>query len=324
MQRPASQISLIIPVFRDADVVLECLRSLTSDPAAEGLDVIVVDDASGDDTADRIREARLPGVRLIQRTVNGGFARACGEGWRNRDKDRPFIGVLNADTVVEDGWLKRCLDVLVADPLRGCVVPSVVCWDQPDVLDSAGQSYAICGWGFRRGHRQKASDYSDMTDVFGPTGCAMLARADVIEACGGLFREDFECYYEDTELGFRLQKNGYRCTYVPDAIVRHRISLTYDKIPARRAYFVSRNSTMLFWTAIPVRTWWKAIPQRCLLSLLLAIKSIRHGCLIPFLRGRLEAWPMIFRGPSLRTSRVERTFTAGWLAETRRQATRKS
>ena len=254
MERPSSQISLIIPVFRDADVVLECLQSLASDPTAEDLDIVVVDDASGDDTADRIAEARVPGVRLIRRQVNGGFARACGEGWRNRDMNRPFVGVLNADTVVEHGWLKKCLDVLIADSARGCVVPSVVRWDSPDTLDSAGQSYAACGWGFRRGHQQAASVYTQIQDVFGPTGCAMLASAEAIEACGGLFREDLECYYEDTELGFRLHKNGYRCTHVPDARVRHRISLTYDKIPARRAYFVSRNSTMLFWTAVPLET----------------------------------------------------------------------
>ena len=320
MQRPASEISLIIPVFRDADVVLQCLQSVLSDPMAEGLDVIVVDDASGDDTPDRIQEARLPGVRLIRRKINGGFARACCEGWRNRDENRTYVGVLNADTVVEPGWLKRCREVLDADPLRGCVVPSVICWDQPDLLDSAGQSYASCGWGFRRDHLEPATRYSKIEDTFGPTGCAMLARADVIEQCGGLFREDLECYYEDTELGFRLHKHGYRCTHVPDARVRHRISLTYNKIPARRAYFVSRNSTLLFWTGVPLRRWWSAVPQRCVLTAMLAIQAVRHGCLLPFVRGRLEAWPKILRSPSLRRSDASRNFSRGWLKEARRQS----
>ncbi|MEE2906867.1 MAG: glycosyltransferase family 2 protein [Planctomycetota bacterium] len=318
MERPGIHISLIIPVFRDADVVLECLRSLTSDPDAADLDVVVVDDASGDDTPDRIAEARLPGVRLIKRSVNGGFARACSEGWRNRDPQRAIVGVLNADTVVEPGWLLACWNVLMADPGRGCVVPSVVRWDDPERLDSAGQSYATCGWGFRRGHDQPASTYDQVQDVFGPTGCAMLARADAIEACGGLFREEFECYYEDTELGFRLHRGGFRCTHVPAARVRHRISLTYDRIPRRRAYFVSRNSTVLFWTAVPVRRWWSAVPQRCCLSAMLAIKAIRQRCLMAFLRGRLEAWPMIVRGPSLRRSRAAQTFSRGWLKEVRR------
>ena len=53
MERPGAQVSLIIPVFRDADIVLECLASITDDPGCDGIDIVVVDDASGDDTPDR-------------------------------------------------------------------------------------------------------------------------------------------------------------------------------------------------------------------------------------------------------------------------------
>ena len=315
MERPGSRISLIVPVFRDADVVLECLRSILADPDAKGLDLIVVDDASGDDTPDRISEAHLAGVRVIRRDHNGGFARACAEGWRNRDASREVIGVLNADTVVEPGWLSACLEQLLGDLQCGCVVPSVVRHDDPERLDSAGQLYTVPGWAGRRGHGRLAADYASTESVFGPTGCAMLARADVIENCGGLFREDFECYYEDTELGFRLQQSGFKCLHVPGARVQHRISQAYDRIPRRRAYFVSRNSTVLFWTAVPVRRWWSAIPQRCLLTTLLAARALRMRCLIPFIRGRLEAWPLIFKGPSLRRSGA--TLSKGWLSEAR-------
>ena len=316
MERPGSRISLIVPVFRDADVVLACLRSILADPDAEGLDLIVVDDASGDDTPDRIVEAHLPGVRVIRRERNGGFARACGEGWRQRDPSREAVGVLNADTLVEPGWLSACLATLLSDPECGCVVPSVVQQDDPEQLDSAGQIYTVPGWAGRRGHGRPATEYASTEAVFGPTGCAMLARAEVIENCGGLFREDFECYYEDTELGFRLQQSGFKCLHVPGARVQHRISQAYDRIPRRRAYFVSRNSTVLFWTAVPVRRWWSAIPQRCLLTTLLAIQALRKRCLIPFIRGRLEAWPLIFKGPSLRGSGA--ALSRGWLSEARR------
>ncbi|MBG84576.1 MAG: hypothetical protein CMJ40_08525 [Phycisphaerae bacterium] len=318
MERPGAQVSLIIPVFRDADMVLECLASITDDPGCDGIDIVVVDDASGDDTPDRIESAGLPGVRLIRRAVNGGFARACSEGWRNRDVNRTIVGVLNADTVVEPGWLKPCLDVLLSDGGCGCVVPSIVDYHTPSVLDSAGQSYAACGWGFRRGHQQHTEDLDNREQIFGPTGCAMLARADVIEECGGLFREDLECYYEDTELAFRLHRFGHETWHVPESRIRHRVSAAYDKIPRRRAYFVSRNSTLLFWTAVPVRLWWSAIPQRSLLSLLLMMKALRQKCLIPFIRGRLEAWPMIVRSGSLRSRAASSLFTRNWLGQKNR------
>tara|TARA_B100001059_G_scaffold113776_2_gene113947 strand:+ start:2374 stop:4221 length:1848 start_codon:yes stop_codon:yes gene_type:complete len=315
MERPGTQVTLIIPVFRDADMVIECLTSITDDPDCDGLDIIVVDDASGDDTPDRIESAAMTGVRMIRREHNGGFARACAEGWRNRDVNRPIIGVLNADTVVEEGWLKTCVDVLLKNPDCGCVVPSVVDYHTSSILDSAGQSYASCGWGYRRGHQQQTDSLDSVEEIFGPTGCAMFAKVDVIEECGGLFREELECYYEDTELSFRLHRAGYGTLHVPDARVRHRVSAAYDRIPRRRAYFVSRNSTLLFWTAVPVRMWWSAIPQRCLLTLMLMVKSARQKCLIPFVRGRIEAWPMILRSRSLRSKSAARLFSRNWLSQ---------
>ena len=315
MERPGAQVTLIIPVFRDADMTLECLNSIANDPGCEGLEILVVDDASGDDTPDRIESAAIPGVRIIRRERNGGFARACEDGWRHRDVRRPIIGVLNADTVVEEGWLKACVEVLLKETACGCVVPSVVDYYTPSILDSAGQSYAACGWGYRRGHQQQTDSLDAVEEIFGPTGCAMLAKADVIQQCGGLFREDLECYYEDTELSFRLHRAGFQTLHVPAARIRHRVSAAYDRIPRRRAYFVSRNSTLLFWTAVPIRMWWSAIPQRCLLSLMLMAKAIRQRCLVPFVRGRLEAWPMILRSRSLRSKSATRLFSRNWISQ---------
>ena len=51
MERPGAQVTLIIPVFRDADMTLECLNSIANDPGCEGLEILVVDDASGDGDA---------------------------------------------------------------------------------------------------------------------------------------------------------------------------------------------------------------------------------------------------------------------------------
>ena len=318
MERPGEQVSLIIPVFRDADIVLACLTSIVEDPGCHGMDIIVVDDASGDDTPDRIEAAGFPGVRVVRRDSNGGFARACCDGWSRRDANRPIIGVLNADTLCDAGWLKPCLDELDRNEQTGCVVPSILDNNDPSVLDSAGQSYTSFGWGHRRANRLPAEELKEVSEVFGPTGCCLMAKVKVIEACGGLFREDLECYYEDTELSFRLHVGGYRTLHVPESRIRHRISTAYDSIPRRRAYFVSRNSTLLFWTAVPRSLWWSAIPQRAILGILLLVKSMREGCLVPFMRGRLEAWPMILKSTSLRSKSARRLFSKHGFSEIRR------
>ena len=91
--------------------------------------------------------------------------------------------------------------------------------DNPRVLDGAGDNYHVSGLVWRRGHGNTAQgEMNAPREVFAPCAAAALYRRSALIDVGG-FDEDFFCYVEDVDLGFRLRLAGHRCLYVPQAVV---------------------------------------------------------------------------------------------------------
>jgi GT2 family glycosyltransferase len=96
------------------------------------------------------------------------------------------------------------------------------------------------GGAFKRGHGAPASAYLEQQEVFAACGAAFLIRRDVFELAGG-FDEDFFLSHEDVDLSYRVRLLGYRCVYVPDAVVRHAGSATLGRTSAMSVFYGQRN-----------------------------------------------------------------------------------
>lgn len=283
----APHLSIIIPVYREADLALECLTSVHRSCDAERAEIIVVDDHSNDGTPDLI-ERRFPSVKLIRREVNGGFAAACNSGFAAADPDSPFVALLNSDTVVESGWASTAIRALEGDTSLGAVAPRVMQLDMPSVIDSAGLVYTLSGWAYRRGHgREYGPPFDQPSLVFGATGCATVFRRTALE--GRLFREELGCYYEDVELALRLRRDGWKCLYLPESVVRHKGSATYSKRSATKAFHVSRNLEILFWEHLSRHDWRRAIPAHYGMTAAHALVHLARGQIVPFIKGKIAA-----------------------------------
>jgi GT2 family glycosyltransferase len=283
----AERISIVIPAYRATAALRACLRSLCrqADPATT--QVIVVDDASSDGTAEMV-EGDFPEVELVRRRTNGGFARAVNTGMDRVSPESRFIAVLNSDTAVEPGWLEPALEAMRRDPSIGAVAPRIVRHDEPAVIDSAGMGYTIAGWAYRRGHgRRFGPPFDEAAPVLGPTGTAAVFRREALRDQPSLYRGDLAGYYEDTELALRLQLAGWGCLYVPDSVVRHRVSRSYGRAPARKTYHVSCNLEMVFWEYMPGRLLWRAVWDHLLFTALHATSKILRGQGAAFLKGKI-------------------------------------
>ena len=279
------------------------MRSCGDLAAAE---VLVVDDFSDDGTAEMV-ERDFPEVTLVRRTTNGGFARAVNTGMTRVPVASRFVALLNSDTIVQDGWLQAGIDAMERDESVGAVAPRIVLHEDPTTIDSAGQGYTIAGWAYRRGHGSRfGPPFDETTAVFGTTGCAAVFRRSALDEQPSVFRDDFTCYYEDTDLAFRLQRAGWRCLYVPDSVVRHKVSRSYDKRPGQRAYHVSRNLEIVFWEHMPGRVLWRAVWDHVLFSLLHATRTALQGHPLAHARGKLA-----FLGNAARTWRRRRQHQGG-------------
>lgn len=200
--------------------------------------VVVADNGSDGDDYVRLSEryAADRRVEVRRNPENLGFARGMNVLFHELLDGRPaaaeFVALLNNDAVPEPGWLAGL--VAAADTKgAGAVASRMLRRDDPTLLDNAGHVFLNTGEVLPRGGGQPATAFAMPADVVGACAGACLLRLDMLEDIG-LFDEFFSTGYEDAEFGLRAMLAGYRQIYAPDAVVRHRIGASIDKIRNRR------------------------------------------------------------------------------------------
>jgi GT2 family glycosyltransferase len=213
------------------------LRAALAAGAAEEPDeIVVVDNASSDDTAHVAGEGGARVVRLDERAsycraMNAGIAACSGDA----------VALLQADTFVAPGYLRAGLAALGA-PGVGSVAPRLVRTLGPDPdqrteqLDTAGMVVDRRRKNGLVGHGTPAAAWSDPAEVFGADGAAALYRREALDDCaidGEVFDPDLERWASDADLAWRGRVLGWTSAYAPAALVHH-----------VRAYSPSTRETM--------------------------------------------------------------------------------
>jgi hypothetical protein len=181
-------------------------------------EVIVVDNASTDGSIEYIA-GNYPEVEVISLTRNFGFSRAVNEGIKvSRGK---YIALLNNDTETDPGWLQESYYALERNPELGFCASKMINYYHRDTLDGAGDCFPRSCRPFKRGMGKKVFEaYNTTKLVFGASAGAAIYRNELFKTVG-LFDEDFFAYFEDVDLSFRAQLLGFKCLYVPTAVVYH-------------------------------------------------------------------------------------------------------
>ena len=233
---PRARCSTIIVNTNEGAVLFECLDRL--DAAGRPDETIVVDNASTDGSPERL-ERDYPWVRLIRAASNLGYAGANNLGASAALGD--VIVLLNPDAFVEAGWLLSILPIF--DEADVCAVgPRIYRGRSGETLDSAGGDIEYpLGDAPGRGYLQTfGPPHTERRDVAYVSGAAIALRAQTLRDVGGL-DEDFFCYYEETDLCWRLRMTGKRCVYEPRAIVRHLGSFSFGPASATKIRLQTRN-----------------------------------------------------------------------------------
>lgn len=210
-------VSIVIPVHGQWEYTLRCLRSIEANPPKVPFEVVVVDDASPDDTADRLRV--VPGVRTLTLPQNVGYLKACNAAFPLCVGE--YVLLLNNDTEVTPGWLEALHDVADADETVGAVGSRLV---YPDGrLQEAGGVIYADGTGCNVGkfHDADASAFSFRREVHYSSAASLLVRADVLREIGGFDERFAPAYYEDTDLCFEIRRRGLKVVYEPRSTVVH-------------------------------------------------------------------------------------------------------
>ncbi len=251
--------SVVIPNWNGRDLLDTCLSSLKRQ-IYQDFEIIVVDSGSTDDSVQFIRSS-YPEVRICILQVNEGFCVAVNCGIRSaRGK---YVALLNNDTEVDPAWLVELTKALEENPEVGFCASKMKNYYNRNLIDNAGDMLYYYGHTVGR-NEIDAGQYDQPRFLFSACAGAAIYRSEMFETVG-LFDEDFFAYYEDIDLGMRAQLMGYKCLYVPTAVVYHMIQATSNQIPAKRFIWMQRNIVIVHLKNMSLRLLIKIIPTFFLL-----------------------------------------------------------
>jgi GT2 family glycosyltransferase len=222
-------VSLIVLNWNGRRHLAACLDSLAKlDYPKDRLEVLVVDNGSRDGSAELVR--RHAWVKLIELDRNRGFAEpnnlaaeaATGE----------WLGFLNNDMRVEPSWLRDLLATGEAHPEAACLASRIKTWNGA-ALDFIGGGVSLTGHGFQPGLGEGESSLDVERPVLFPCGGAMLVRGSIYQELGG-FDGDYFAYFEDVDLGWRMNLLGHDVWYTPRATAFHRHHATGSRLPSAK------------------------------------------------------------------------------------------
>jgi N-acetylglucosaminyl-diphospho-decaprenol L-rhamnosyltransferase len=210
------------------ELLLACLETLP-----RGADVVVLDNASEDGSADAVRD-RFPDVRVLAQQFRAGFG--ANHNTVIRATEGRYVYVLNEDTTADDWAFDRIVAYLDANPRVAALGPRLVypdgrlqdsAWRFPTPLVSALGLLTVG----KLGVKQSGGDAPHAVDWV--MGAALVLRREALDQVG-LFDEEFFLYSEEVDLQFRLRQAGWDVHYFPAATVVHHESQFSAEIPERR------------------------------------------------------------------------------------------
>jgi GT2 family glycosyltransferase len=227
-------LSAIVVSWNTRDLLrccLESLRRVRASLAAEGreAEIIVVDNASGDDSASMVR-TEFPEVVVIANSWNRNYAAASNQALEISQGD--YLLLANPDTVIPERAVPELIGFLEERPGAGAVAPrllhpdgraqaSVRGFPTPAALfgEITGLAKLLprSAWG---GYRWRADSVAKAHEVDQPMASCLLIRRAALDAAGG-FDEQFPLFFNDVDLCFRLRSAGWSIWYDPRVRVTH-------------------------------------------------------------------------------------------------------
>jgi len=254
-------VSVVLVNFRGPDDTIAAVAALREmDWPAERLEIVVVENGSGDDSA-----ARLDGldVNLVVSAENHGFAGGCNLGVQHASGE--FVAFLNNDAKPHREWVSAAI-ARFDDAAIGAVASRVLDWGGSRV-DYIGSALTWFGMGYKPYTGERLPRNPPIPDdvLFG-TGSAMFVRRDVFDDLGG-FDERYFMFFEDVDLGWRLNLRGWRFAYEPASVAYHRHHASMSGFGSyRERFLLERNALFTLYKNLDQATLDNVLPAAMALA----------------------------------------------------------
>lgn len=266
-------VTVVIVNWNSGVHLVKCLDKLC-DQTLVPTKIIIVDNASHDGSERVVQEYN--NTILIQALSNLGFA--GGNNLAFNEVDTQYIALLNPDAFPEPTWLEKLVEAAEKYPAVAAFGSRQMTHGSNGIIDGLGDVYHLSGLVWRSGHgHQLVPDEIQNREIFSPCAGAALYRSEALKLAGG-FDEDFFCYVEDVDLGFRLRLAGYRSILVADAVVEHVGSAsTGGKHSDFAIYHGHRNLVWTYIKNMPGWMFWALLPLHLLMNIVAIVRFSLTG-----------------------------------------------
>lgn len=262
-------VSVVLVNFRGTNDTLEAIKYLGEvDWPQERLEIIVVENASGDDSAERLR-TEAQHVTLIVSPTNDGFAGGCNKGVAHSSGE--YIALLNNDARPDPAWIRAAVARFEESPAVGAVASKVLDWEGR-LVDYIGSAMTWYGMGYKPLTGELPPRVPDASaDVLFGTGSAMFVRRSAFDEIGG-FDERYFMFFEDVDLGWRLNLRGWRFVYEPASLAFHKHHASMSSFGSfKETYLLERNALYTLYKNADPALLAEALPAAMALSMRRAV-----------------------------------------------------
>jgi GT2 family glycosyltransferase len=278
MSKP--RVALVIIHWNRRDFLEQFLPSVVKSNY-ENLEIIVVDNASADDSIKFLKE-NYPSIRLIRHNYNYGYAGGYNRALSQVNAD--YYILLNNDIEVPEHWIDPIIERMESDHRIAACQPKILQFKQKDSFEYAGAGGGFIdrfGYVFCRGRIFESIEvdqgqYNEAMPVFWATGACLALRADAFHEVHG-FDENFFAHMEEVDLCWRLQLAGYDIWVEPASHVFHVGGGTLSKIRPQKTYLNFKNSLVMLLKNLPLSIGIWLIPIRTILDFLSSLYFLMNG-----------------------------------------------
>lgn len=277
-------VSFIIVNWNGKSFLKDCIDAILQQSSRD-FEIIVVDNGSTDGSAAFIAES-YPQIVLVPLAINHGFTGGNIKGLVQAKGK--YVALINNDAILPYDWLQLMIDAFTLDAKIGFCSSRIVIAGTSQI-DSAGDTFTTAFTGTKIGELHDMKEFTERRYVPGACAAAVIYKREMLDDIGFL-DDDFFLNHEDTDLNLRAWLAGWKCLFVPDAVVEHNVSTTIGKLSETSVYYFARNSLWVWIKNTPTYFLFRYLHHRIAYEL----ASFVFFCLIahrwrPFLRGKYHS-----------------------------------
>jgi len=228
---------VVILNYKGLDDTVECIESLKMVKSVYNVTLVVVDNASGDGSADGISD-KFDDIIMIKSETNLGYAGGNNLGIRYAIKNgADYVIVINNDTVVEEDFIESLVNNYDED--TGICAPVIYYYNNRQGIWSSGGKY----FKLKGSYSMTKDGIEKPTENDFVTGCCFLISTDVLNRVGFL-PEEYFLYFEDTDFCYKIRQKGLKIKVVPQSKIYHKVSKSTGVKSPLNIYYYSRNKLL--------------------------------------------------------------------------------